>query len=316
MPRSSLAVALAVVSGLAGAVGFAGPIGVMPLLADVQATGNLGVSANGQTVYYIDGERRAIVAVDPFDPSRRRDVVVAADGDPAVPLAIGVLPGDVVAAVLRQGDDWELRTYRVRPGQPAAAASPAARVPLGEATGAAAAVSVVVSRSRDWLAITGLPPPLPPVVRGVFARDGVRLLPAEPPGADGFRPRAATVSSADELVLLEAVGDGPARLSFLTPSGRLMLRLDTGLAHVRGVAFDRRVGQLWVVAGPAAARASGLWRLDAALDDGGQVVRTIRSELAADPLGIIDVPGGSLVVVDGGSPRRLIRLEMHEEGDQ
>lgn len=318
MHRFWLAATLAIVAGAAVA---AGPreavvsLTATPLVADVQATGNLTVSANGQTVYLIDGPRRAIVAVDPFDPTRRRDVVVTGSGDDAVPVAIGCLPGDIVAAVCRRGDDWELRTYRIRPTGPAAAASPEERVPLGTAAGEAA-VCVAVSRSRDWLAITGMPSPLSPVVRGVFAGAGVRLLPADEPDAGGFRPLAATVSRADELVLLEAVGDGPARLSFLAPSGRPLLRLDTDLANVRGAAFGRQDASLWVVAGPAAGRGPGLWRLDAAMQGSLQVVRATRAELPRDPLAIIDVPGESLVVVEGGSPPKLLRLDIREESER
>jgi hypothetical protein len=315
MPVAWLTALVAMVGGVAPAAESreaAVPIAATPLVADVQAMGNLTVSANGQTVYLIDEMRRAIVSVDPFDPTRRRDVVAAAPGEPSVPVAIGCLPGDILAAVCRDGDEWDLRTYRLRPGEPAAAAHPQERVPLGRAAGDAGGVIVAVSRSRDWLAITGLPHPLPPVVRGVFAGAGVRLLPTEESVAGGFRPRAATVSPADELVLLEAVDDGPARLSFLAPSGRPLLRLDTGLANVRGAAFGRQDGRLWVVAGPAAAQPPGLWRLDATMQGGGQVVRATRAEVPADPLAIIDVPGASLVVVEGGSPRSLLRLDIRE----
>lgn len=281
-----------------------------PLAVDTVASGNLAVSANGQTVYVIDGTRGAIVAVDPFEPARRREVVSAAGTDQPAPVAIGCLPGDVVAAVCRRGDDWELRTFRIRPGEPADAAHPHERMPLGVAPGPSDGVSVAVSRSRDWLAITGLPPSLPPVVRGVFAGPGVRLLPADQAASDGFRPLAATVSPADELVLLEAAGDGPVRLSFLTPSGRPLLRVDTGLGNARGLAFCRHDGRLWAVTGPAAGRPAGLWGLDAEMRHGVQAVSATRAEGLSDPLAIIDVPGESLVAIDGERPGNLLRIDI------
>lgn len=283
------------------------------LLESTAAIGSLAVSANGQTVYAVDAGTGAINAVDPFDPRRRRDVVSAPAADEGRPVAIGCLPGDVLAAVWRHRDTWDLRTHRMRPGETADPASPEGRVPLGDAAGTGDRVALVVSRTRDWLAVTGLPRPLPPVVRGVFAGAGVRLLPSLESGRDDPRPVAATVSPADELVLVEAVGDGEARIAFLTPSGRPLLRVRAGLSDVRSVAFSRRDGRLWATAGPGSGGSAGLWRLDAEILAGEQAVRTVAVQGPADPRALVDVPGESLVVVEGGPRPTLVRIDIDDK---
>jgi len=283
------------------------------LLDGAAAVASLAVSANGQTVYFVDAATGSIGAVDPFDPRRRRDVVSPPAIDEGRAVAIGCLPGDVLAAVWRDGDAWELRTHRIRPGGAADPAQPEARVPLGNAGGAGDHVAVVVSRSRDWLAITALPPPLPPVVRGVFAGAGVRLLPPGEAMPDGVRPVAATVSPADELVLFEAVGDGESWIAFMTPAGRPLLRVRSGLSDVRGAAFSRRDGRLWASAGPAAGRAAGLWRLDAAIAGGGQEVRPAAVPGPTAPRAMIDVPGESLVVVEAGPRPTVVRIDLDDK---
>lgn len=283
------------------------------LLEGTAAMGSLAVSANGQTVYVVDAGTGSIGAVDPFDPRRRRDVVSAPAADEGRPVAIGCLPGDVLAAVWRHREAWELRTYRMRPGETADSARPDARVPLGDADGTGDRVAMVVSRTRDWLAVTGLPRPLRPVVRGVFAGAGVRLLPPLDTGLDDARPVAATVSPADELVLFEAVGDGEARIAFLTPSGRPLLRVRAGLADVRSVAFSRRDGRLWATAGPGSGGSAGLWRLDAEIQAGEQAVRAVPVQGPADPRALVDVPGESLVLVDGGPRPTLVRIDVDDK---
>lgn len=318
-----LAIAVCVAcSGAGSTIGMAGPaaggdagVGVataVPLLDEASTTGGLAVSANGQTVYVVDGGAGAIKTVDPFDPRRRREVVSPPAAGEGRPVAIGCLPGDVLAAVWRHRDLWELRTHRMRPGETADPARPEARVPLGAAAGTDERVAMVVSRTRDWLAVTGLPRPLPPVVRGVFAGAGVRLLPSLESGPDDPRPVAATISPADELVLVEAVGDGEARIAFLTPSGRPLLRMRAGLSDVRSVAFSRRHGRLWATAGPGAGGSASLWRLDAAVVAGEQVVRAVAVQGPADPHVLVDVPGESLVVVEGGPRPTLVRIDIDE----
>jgi len=284
-------------------------------LAEVTAVGNLAGAASGRTALVIDATRRGIVAVEGLGAKdatvRVREVVSPPTSRQGLPVAIGSLRGDVVAAVCRAGDEWDVRTYRIRTGGAADFGHPEARVPLGNSGGAADRVELVVSGSRDWLAVTGLPLPLPTVVRGVFAGTGLRLLPGgDRADDDDARPVAATVSPADELVLFEAVGDAAARVVFLAPSGRTLLRLDTGLTNVRAAAFDRVAGRLWVAAG----RPARLWRLDAEMRDGEQAVRAtpVGPDRSADLLGLIGGPGESLVVLEGGTPQQVLRLDIRE----
>ncbi|MGI9178732.1 MAG: hypothetical protein ACR2IT_12860, partial [Pirellulales bacterium] len=193
---SIIALALACAACRAGAgpavAGAEFPAIVTTLVTDMPAAGGLAVSANGQTVYGIDEERRAVVSFDPFAAGRRRDVVApAADGLP-VPVAVGCMPGDLLAVVCRNGDEWSVRTHRIRPGAAADPAEPLQRLTIGRAGGTAPAVGVAVSRSRDWLAIVGLPPPVAPVLRAVFAGAGVRPVSEVgcPVVAAGSRPLA------------------------------------------------------------------------------------------------------------------------------
>lgn len=316
-----LALTLAVVGSTSRAAGSSAGSGgdlqvsatVVRLLDDAAAIGSLAVSANGQTVYVVDTAKGSIAAVDPFDPRRRRDVVSPPAADAGCPVAIGCLPGDVLAVVCRDRDDWQLRTYRMRPGAAADPASAEARVPLGAAAGAGDRVAVAVSRTRDWLAVTGLPRPLPPVIRGVFAGAGIRLLPPVEVAPDDARPVAAAVSPADELVLFEAVGDGEARIAFLTAAGRPLLRVPTGLADVRSAAFSRRDGRLWATAGPGRGRSAALWRLDATMLGGEQAIRPVAVPGPSDPWALVDVPGESLVVVEAGPRPTVLRIDVDEK---
>lgn len=288
---------------------------VVPLLDELVAAGPLAVSANGQTAYVVDESRRVIVGFDPFDPTRRRDAIgPAADTEP-VPIAVAGLPGDLLAVVGRAGDAWSLGTYRVRPGDAARAAEPLQRLAIGRATAADVRVGVAVSRARDWFAVAGLPEGLPPVVRAVFAGAGVRPLSDAgcPPGMDGARPVAIAVSPADEVVLFEATTPaGPATLAYHGPGGRELLRLDTGLADVRGATCSPGDGTLWVIAGAAADRQpDGLWRLDAVMRRRRQAVQPVLVARLTDPRFLVGVSERSLVVVHGGERRQVVRIDPH-----
>lgn len=281
------------------------------LAADLPASG-LAISANGQTVFAIDDARGAIVALDVAQPLRRRDVVAASPVGEPRPLAVGAVPGGLLVAVCRAGDAWEVRTYRPGPG--AAASGPLQRLPLGEAAGDAGRVSVVAGTARSWLAITGLPAPLPPVLRAVVAGATIRFLADDAPRREGAtRPGAATVSPDDALVVFESAGDGPAAVTFLDPAGRTLLELDAGVADVRAAAFSRRDGSLWVLTGTAGGQPAGLWRLDAVMRDGRQGVRPEWAASFADPVAIAGASDDTLVVA-AGNPVRLVTVDVrHEE---
>ena len=240
-------------------------------------------TANGQTIAAIDDSRRAIVAFDASRPDARRDLVGPAAADAATFVAVGYLTGDVVAAVCRAGDDWSLCTYRTAPEGPVDAGSPLQRIPLGTASGDSARVDLAVSHARGWLAVTGLPVPLPPV----------------------------TVSPADELVLVLRVipadsvaPEGGDVIAFFDLGGRELLRLPAGLQGIGGLDFGRGDTALWAAASDPAGR-SGLWRLDAAFVAGRQVIRPELVAPLESPRDLVSSSPRAIVVVHGGSPNQL-----------
>lgn len=291
---------------------------VVPLEIEAGGLSRLAASPNGQTVYAVDETTWSIMAIDPFASGRCRGVVgTPPEGRPR-PVALVALPGDLVAVLCRDDDEWSLRTYRTRPREAVDAGQPLQDVTLGRGNGPETA-AMAVSRTRDWFAVAGLPPPLPSVVRAAFAGSGVRRLPDEPSaGGPGVRPFAVAVGPADELVTLESSErQAPARLVFTGHGGRELLRLDIGLADVRGVAFARDGSALWVIAGEvggAAPQPAGLWRLDAALREGRQAVRTTCVVRLDDPHAVAAVSDRSLVVVHGSRSRTISRIDIASEG--
>jgi hypothetical protein len=287
---------------------------VSPLAAGFPI-GPLAGSGNGQTVYGIDESRRAVVAFDPRDPERRRDAIAPAGSGVPAPVAVGCLPGDLLAVVVRAGEEWSLRTFRVAPGRPADPAAPVQTVRIGRAAGVTASAGIAVSQSRDWLAIGGLPEPLPPVVRAVFAGAGVRPLSADecPSVPADRRVVAVAVSPADELVLVDAPaqGAGPVAIAFHNAAGREILRLDTGLANVRGAAFGRGDGTLWLIADEATLldQAAGLWRIDSEFRERRQAARAVCVARLPAPRGVACVSDRSVVVAQGGAKPCLVRVD-------
>jgi hypothetical protein len=284
--------AAAFVALLAPPAGAARPLG----------DGRMAVTPNGQQVCQIEGGRGSIIGFAPRQPEVSHDIV----GPLAEPVfaAVAFIAGDVVAAVCREGDAWSLRTYRTQPGSAVDASDPLQVIALGEATGDADGVDIAASHARGWLAIAGLPPPLPPVQRAVLA--GVRVGPLSDRGCPvppaGCRPVAVAVSPADELVLVLRREDDPAedQLAFYDLTGRELLRLPVGLRDTVGLDFGRGDGLLWAAATHADGR-GGLWRLDAAFADGRQVVRPALVSALAKPR---DVAAASprAVVISHGEP--------------
>jgi hypothetical protein len=287
-------------------------------LAAVEAGGassgpRVAATANGQTIAAIDETRRAIVAFDASRPDARRVLVGPAAADAAQFLVVGYLTGDVVAAVCRAGDDWSLCTYRTAPDGPVDAASPLQRIPIGTGSGGFEQVDLAVSHARGWLAVTGLPRPLPPVLRAAVA--GVRVGPLSDRGCPGLADDviavAAAVSPADELVLAlrpssaeETPPAGGDAIGFFDLAGRALLRLPAGVRGIRGLEFGRGASTLWVTAADSAG-ATGLWRLDAACVTGRQVIRpTLVAPLDAAGDLVASSPR-AIVVVQGGSPERM-----------
>jgi hypothetical protein len=280
----------------------------------------IAATANGQTIAAIDESRRAIVAFDASRADARRVLVGPAAADAAAFVAVGYVTGDVVAAVCRDGDDWSLCTYRTDPAGAVDAAKPLQRVAIGTASGDSAGVDLAVSHARGWLAVTGLPAPLPPVLRAAAA--GVRLGPLTARGcpgrADALAPVAAAVSPADELVLvLRAVPAGDARpvagdeIAFFDLTGRELLRLPASVPGIRGLDFGRGDSGLWAAAAGPAGR-SGLWRLDASLVEGRQAIRPALVAPLDSPRDLVACSPRAIVVVHGDSVGRVAVIDPSE----
>ncbi len=260
------------------------------VLGSLSGGTRLAASANAQAVRCLLAAQGAVASFDPSQPADRR--IVVGPGIQGTCLAIGSLPGDVVAAVVRQGDAWWLRTYRIEPGATADPATPLQDVSLGSAAADSGSVEIVVGTARGWLAITGLPAPLPPILRAAVA--GVRIGPLSdrscPSLPAGWRPVAATVSPRDELVLAveplppgdestdRAVNPGlgrSAEIGFYELSGRELARFEAGVTRLRAITFDRGGAALCVAGQGLADGRSGVWRLEATMHEGRQVVRPV-----------------------------------------
>ena len=310
MPLRVVAGAVAVVLAVAGGTSPAATVTAVPPIGP-----RLAATANGQTTAALDPSRRSITAFDASRPDARRVLVGPAAADAAAFVAVGYLTGDVVAAVCRAGDEWSLCTYRTAPDGPVEAGSPLQRIPIGTGSGSSEQVDLAVSHARGWLAVTGLPAPLPPVLRAAVA--GVRVGPLTDRGCPGLAadvvPVASAVSPADELVLVlrSARAEEPRatgeEVAFYDLLGRELLRLPTGLAGIRGIEFGRGDQVLWAaVAGPGR---SGLWRLDAALADSRQVIRPVLVAPLESPRDLVACSPRAIVVVSGGAAGRVAVID-------
>lgn len=283
----------------------------LPLLADLPRAGDLAVTADGQSVACVDDAAGAIVMVVPGGGRSSRVAVTAPPAGSPRPIAIGFIDDTVLAAVCCAGSDWSLRTWRLRLTEPADFASPLQSVGLGRADDREPEmVHLVVSRSGRWLAVVGLDPP---VVRAVIG--GVRVGPPtarlSPRLGAGVRPVAATVGPDDELVLVSAE-QGPGRaigsIAFFGADGRRLLDLATGIGGIRDVACAADGSGLFVVATQGDGQRAGLWRLDAASQDGRQVIRpTLVAELP-DPRALVCPSPGAFVVTQGTPDRTVVQV--------
>jgi len=316
----------AVVFSLGLAVGVARGEQAVTIAADIPGAGRLAAPATGQTLYILDEQARTVTAVDPFTPEKRWRVVSPADLDagasaPVRPAAIACIDSNTLAVVCRAGASWSLLAFRLGPrGDAAAPPTLLQSLALGEGPDDAATVDVFVSDTRDWLAVVGLPPPLPAALRAPIAgarlgNFSTRMCPA--PAEDELW-QAASASPIDEWVLFSrptAEVPGRTMLTFFDTAGReRLLELDLGLTAIRDAAFCRGTGTLWVVAdgdgsptGPA-----GLWRIDAALDRGRQVARPVAIAALSSPLSVACLSERAIAISGGGAERRVLLINPAE----
>lgn len=283
-------------------------------LADAEfAASDIVCPANGQTVYCLDPRTGAVVAVDSHAAAKRRTVIGPAPADGPRPLAIACIDSNTLVAVCRSGDAWSLRTWRLQPDAAVEFSAPLQEMALGAAAESAFPPRLVVGPSRDWLLIAGLPAPLPPLLRGPIA--GARIGKVTdrgcPPPVEEGRVAAVAANRLDETMLFTVRDDRPARLSFHDLSGRTLLDLDSTLPAIRDAACSPADGTLWVIGGDGSAdRPVGLWRLDAALDGGRQIVRPVCIARLADPQAVACISNTAVVVAHGGAGRTLVRLDL------
>ncbi|MFM1997691.1 MAG: hypothetical protein RLZZ111_2078 [Planctomycetota bacterium] len=310
---------LALAAGLSSLAAAAPGAGRIDLSADIPGASDMAAPANGQTLYVLDEARGEVAALDPFEPSKRR-VAVGADGA-ARPIAIACVDTGMLAMLCREPEGWTLRTHRIRPDAVADAAAPAQRtvlVPGRPAAEPAAAPTagrprLVVSPSRDWLAICGLPAPLPPVLRAPIAGSRVGAMSAKGCPVPGVaRVDAAAISPGEELVLFQKGDQDRLFLSyFLPPAPRPLLHLDAGLGRVADAGFCRGDGTLWVVGGGVAegGEAEGLWRIDAVLREGRQAARAVLVARLDAASSLVALSERAVVVAHGREDRIVTRID-------
>jgi hypothetical protein len=277
------------------------------------AASDLACPANGQAIYCLDSRSGAVQAVDPRAGTPRRVVIAAPPAEGPRPVVIACIDTNTLVALCRDGATWSLRSWRLQPEAAVDFSAPLQETRIGEAAASAATPHLLVGPSRDWLLLAGLPAPLPPLLRGAIAgarigRVSDRSCPAV--GDDG-RVQAVTTNRRDETVLFVARGAAPARLSFHDLSGRLLLDLDGTLPAIRDAACCGPDGTLWALGGDGSAtHPEGLWRIDAALAGGRQVVRPVCVARLAAPQAVACVSHTAVVVAHGERGRTLVRLDL------
>jgi len=328
---------VALVGGLWCRCAAAAPAGPQPqridLVTDMPRAGDLAAPANGQTLYVLDEASGEVVAVDPFEPTKRWSAVAAAPRGAAgaVPRSMACIDTSMIALLCRANDSWTLQTHRLQPGTAADPAKPAqtvtmaaaprggpAQVPNAAPAAADDQACLIVSPSRDWLGVCGLPAPQPPLLRGPIAgaRIGTVSVRACPVLAPGQRLSAATISMAEEFVLFTAdpAGRPPANcfVSFyLPPDPRRLLHLDTTLPQVRDAAYCRTDGSLWVAGGKAGSDTTpeGLWRLDGVLRNDRQAVQAVCVARLDGARSVVCLSDKAIIVTHGRDNRTVSRID-------
>jgi len=302
---------------------------IVTLVEDMPGAEWLAAPATGQTLYVVDGQRREVVALDPFAPARRWKAVdartLAASGSEGEvrPGAIACIDSNTLAVLCEQDGAWSVRSFRLAaPASTTESASLLQTLPLGRGPAREAAPAnsgranpeILVSPSRDWLALVGLPAPLPPILRARISGSNLGSFTEQRcPRPDRTAPvLAATVSLLDEwLVFTAPLPSASAMMSLYAEAGQQrLLHLDTGLADVRDAAISRGSGLLWAVGSraqtPAGPRDVGLWRIDAALLRGRQIARPTLVAPLESPSSLACLSDRAIAVTAGGPKRRVV----------
>ncbi len=280
---------------------------------------DLAISPNGQRLYALSADGRRVVAINcgrESDGSSR--VVLEGETSDGPGRSLGCIDTSVVA-ILRQGAEGVVTTHRI-PSAPetAAADSPLQRIPLGSDDGVVTADDrgcFLVSPTRNWLAAATRIDGNAAVLRAAVA--GVRVSAFSTRNSPAIGAEASinclTAGLADELVLVSATSESAADTlaMFSTPGGWDLLQLDTGLLEILDICSTSPSGTLFAITGSLATsdapQPTGLWRLDAVLQDRRQAVRATLVAPLADPVALVS--GGDEVLyatVENG--RRLLEI--------
>jgi hypothetical protein len=301
------------------------------LMEGVAGGGRLATSPSGQTLYVLHQQDGAVTALQPFEPSKRWGAIPPAPaGSGRRTVAIACLDSSTLALVCCTDQVWSVRVHRVAaPGEAAPGDEAVQTVNLGKATGEITGINgveVAVSPARDWLAVVGLPAPMPPLLRSAIA--GSRLggfTERRCPRGLADRPEAFTLSPRDEWVLFMPQPAGTAALlSMHSGSGLLrLLQVGSGLQRVRDAAYSKDGASLWALGEgmPTVATGSvpqeGLWRIDAALEQGRQQARATCVTALVAPQSLQCLPNQSIAVVHGRDVSRVVRLAVENfSGEQ
>jgi len=276
----------------------------------------LAISPTGQVLYVLRGRLGDVLAIDLAEPGKRWTAVPAMAG--GRPVAIGVVDSSTLALVVRQDGAWSIRTHRLAPPGMAPDNAPAQVVALGASAADGDAVGLVVHPSRDWLAVVGLPDPLPPILRTTIT--GARLGAASQRRCPqtGGRPAVLTVGNSGEWgVFLKDASDRSSLVWYSSSGAQRLQTLDLAGLSVIDAASCRESGLLWVAADPAGSGdASGLWRIDAAYVDGRQVARVVAIAPAPAPTAVVCLPKGEVALAHGIDGARVVRLVPRGVGPQ
>ncbi len=303
----------------------ADPAPLLTLVDDLPGACRLAAPSTGQTLYILDEVHGSVVAIDPFQPKRRWTALAASPPNesgevPPTPVAIGCIDSSTLVLVCRAGKAWSIRTHRLAaPGSSTQSNAPAQTLLLGESlsdTTDTLAIDLVVSPSREWLSVSGLPAPLPPVMRAPIAglRVGTFSNRRCPKIPIPERPIATTISPFDEWVLLISPtlkNVSNASISFYSNAGsQRLLHLDTGLCNVRDIGYCRGASTLWGVAGQNGFPncPEGLWRIDATMKQGRQVVQAECVARLAAPQSLVCLSERAIAVVVGGESRSVVLI--------
>ncbi len=302
----------------AGAVGGATESDV--IAADLDGPLRLAASPTGQVLYLLRLREGDVLAVDLADPGKRWTAVPATAG--VRPVAVGVIDSSTLALVVRQDGAWSIRSHRLAAPGMQSEVAPAQIVSLGVSSAEAFDVHLVVSPARDWLAVVGLPEPLPAILRTTIT--GARLGAASERRCPkpGGRPVAATIGSSGEWGLFlpdaNAQATTGSAFSWYSPTGAQRLQnLDLAGISVRDAAFCRETSLMWVTVDEEGARGkviAGLWRIDAAFIDGRQVARGIAVADLPSPTAVVCLPKGDVAVAHGDDVSRVVRIRPRATG--